>query len=409
MKAANLFRDQENTYIHLERYVNDGSPSGFTEVHTTSDRTNPFRGEDRFPLLAFADADLKVSHLGRNDTIINSDLNFVHPDSINSKVLTESGRKVFESEVVVSPTSSARTMMIRDSESKGFIKLTYDIARLGRVDRQLSLNHCLSCIEVTETLRDRIDKKMLPETFALFSDVSARVTNLELGNEIYEWGVVFREQKPYPYSDNKVQIVPGFSLFGSDKRNPQDELLITQLVDLSGINPRNYIVDLLKMIVDAYWGVVVQCAFNLECQAQNSLFEVDEDYKIVRFVYRDMDSVDKDIPLAKHLGLKHDWESCPHSCFDESDYNYTVRSSYIYDFKVGEYLLSPLLDTVATKYRLSTQDIQTEIREHVQTNHLSKLPSSYFPEDRCWYVADNTERMPGQKRKYFAKQNPKFR
>lgn len=409
MKATDLFSNKDSTFIYLERYVNNGSPSGFTEVHTTSERTNPFRGEDRFPLLAFTDFDAPVTHLGKENEIISDTFNFAHPDSVNSQILKLSGRKVFESNIVVSPTSSARTMMIRDSSVKGFIKLTYDISRLGRVDRQLTLKHCLSCVEITETLRKCIDSHVLPKTFGIFSDVSARVTHLNLGDTTYEWGVVFREPKPYPYSDGNVQLVPGFSLFSIDKHNEHDELLITQLIDLSGTAPRDYIIDLLKMIVDAYWGVVRQCAFNLECQAQNSLFEVDENYKIARFIYRDMDSVDKDIPLAKHFGLKHDWESCPHACFDEGDYNYRIRSSYIYDFKLGEYLLSPLLDAVASKYHLNANAIQAEIREYVQFNYLRHLPPTYFTDDGFWYVADNTERMPGQQREYIAKPDPKFR
>jgi hypothetical protein len=113
MDAKKLFIDKENAYIFLERYVNDGSPSGFTDLHTTSDRTNPFIGEERFPLLEFSDTDIECITLGHKRECFERGVNYAHPDSINSEILIGSGRKIVESPFVVSPTASARTMLIR--------------------------------------------------------------------------------------------------------------------------------------------------------------------------------------------------------------------------------------------------------------------------------------------------------
>jgi len=163
------------------------------------------------------------------------------------------------------------------------------------------------------------------------------------------------------------------------------------------------------MIVDCYWGLVLACAFHPETHAQNCLFEVDEGYNIVRMVLIDMDSVDKDIPLARYFGYRDQWESYPQACFDETIYFYSIRPSFIYDFKVGEYLLSPIIAAVVTTYHLDVPEIEQEIREYVRLNFTHKLPSTYFPADGCWYNCENTERIPGEKRKYFANKNPKFR
>jgi len=408
MNAKELFLDKKSKYIYLERYVNDGSPSGFTEIHTTSDRTNPFIGEDRFPLLEFNDTDMECIYYGNKHSLFERGVNYAHPDSINSNILKSSKRLLDESHLVVSPTASGRTMYLRNSKFEGYLKLTYDVSRLGRVDRQLALDNCLSSFEVTEVIKKCIDNKKLPATLAILLESASKITKLKTSDRIYEWGVIFRDAKPYPYKDENVQLIPGFSLFGKDRKNTQDEYLINQFIELSNSNPRDYLIALLKMIVDCYWGIVLNCAFNHECQAQNCLFEIDEKYIIKRMVIIDMDSVDKDIPLATSLGLKNTWQSA-YGCYNRDNDRYITRSSTIYDHKLGEYLLTPLIKVVANKYGLEISSIEKEIRDFVRENYTCKLPPDYFPADGCWYCKPNTERKPGEKRTFIANKNPKFR
>lgn len=409
MDAKKLFIDKENAYMYLERYVNNGSPSGFTDLRTTSDRTNPFIGEERFPLLEFIDTDIECIILGAKHECFERGVNYGHPDSINSEILIGSGRKIVESHFVASPTAGARTMLIRSPNIRGYLKLTYDVSRIGRVDRQIALKNCQSSLEVSECFKKCIDEKKFPPTFSLLLETSAKISVLELTDKVYQWGVIFREGKPYPYIDKNTQLIPGFSLFGIDRHAKDDEFLINQFIEISKSEPRKYLVNLLKMIVDCYWAVVLNCAFHLECHAQNCLFEIDEEYNINRMVIIDLDSVDKDIPLARYFGFNDKWESFPQACYVENTNNYSTRPSYMYDFKVGEYLLVPLIDVVSKKYNLNVAEVEKEIREYVQMNYTSKLPPFYFPSDGCWYYCENTERKPGEIRKYFPRENPKFR
>jgi hypothetical protein len=407
MDAKKLFLDAENAYIYLERYVNNGSPTGFHR-RSTSIETSPFNGRERFPLLEFGDKDLECIYLGSKHELFEKGINYAHPDSLKSKNLEAAGREIVESGIVVSPTASGRTMLMRSPSGGGFLKLTYDVSKIGILNRQMTLNHCQTSLEVSKSLKNRIDRGKLPITFSLFLEESSKVSILKTGDKKYEWGTIYREGKPYPYTDKNIVLIPGFSLFSKDTLNINDEVLINQFIELSGGKPRDYLVNLLKMIVDCYWEVVLNCAFHPECHAQNCLFELDEEYNIVRMVIRDMDSVDKDIPLAKHFGLNDKWETS-YMCFDGSIYFYSVRSSFIYDFKVGEYLLSPIIDVVAAKYNLNKLEIENEIKAHVKENYTWQLPNSYFPADGCWYNHDNTERRLGEKRKYFAHKNPKYR
>lgn len=411
MKVEDLFFGQNNIqcYIDMERYVNDGSPSGSHLLHTTSEWTNPFTGKEKFSLLEFSDSDVDTRYIGKKHPLFRYGVNYAHPDSMQSVHLLEAKRKIENSFLLVSPTAGARTMLLRNSENLGYLKLTYDVSRIGRVDRQLTYKHCLSSYEASSTLKQKIDEGNLPPQLCIQLESSAKVSLLQGLHSNFEWGTIFREFKPYPYSPKKVQLVPGFSLFSKDIRNPSDDCLLVQFIQAAGENPKKYLMNLLKMIVDCYWAIVLNCAFHIECHAQNCLFEVDENYKIVRMVIKDMDSVDKDIPLAKYLGHNTSWESYPVMCFDENIHFYKIRPSYMYDFKLGEYLLHPLIYAVTKKYELNPEYFEQEIQQYVNAKYIGKLPDDYFPKDGCWYNCDNSERIPGTKRIYYANPKPKFR
>ena len=188
MDARELFRDPESAYIYLERHVNDGSPTGWTRKRSTSDATNPFLGADRFPLLQFAVSDVENTVLGTTNPLFADPINYAHPDSRRSPVLRTSGRTVADSPLAVSPTSGGRTMRIRDgsaSKSLGYLKLTYDVSRLGRVDRQLTLKHCQSSLEVAAALKTSSDAGRLPRILGIMLEESAKVTMLPFKGGVF--------------------------------------------------------------------------------------------------------------------------------------------------------------------------------------------------------------------------------
>lgn len=394
----------------MERYVNSGSPSGWHK-RSTSPVTNPFTGLDSFNALEFDDSDIETIVYG-NNAIFQKKVNYAHPDSKNSQILISSGRNIINSNIIVTPTSGARTMLIRNGEQKesGYLKLTYDIARIGRVDRQLTKKHCLACLEASSTIKKAVDNKEITSNFGIQLESSAKVSMIPYKDTVYEWGVVYREFSPYPYSNITTILVPGFSLLGTDYKSPSDKRLISQFIEKSGITPVEYLKELLLMIVDSYWQVVLSCGFHMEWHSQNCLFELADNFKLLRVITRYMDSVDRDIPLQKYLNVKYNWECFPVMCFDENIYYYKIRPSYMYDFKLGEYLLTPLINAVCEDFNLNPNSFFNLVKEYVRNTYFSKLPTWYFPEDNCWYSCDNSERLPGQiKRKYYAHENPKYR
>lgn len=416
MDAKRLFEDTNSTLVYMERYVNDGSPSGWTKLRSTSNDTSPFYGKSSFPLLKFSDLDLDCKIIGNHNILFDSNINFVHPDSVQSTVLQESNRILSDSNVLVAPTSGGRTMFILSPQIKGFLKLTYDVSRIGRVDRQLTMNHCISSYEVSETIKTCIDEGKYPDTFAILLESSGKVSKLVHETGIYEWGTMFRELTPYPYVSEKRQIVPGFSLFGKDYYNEEsinDELLINQFIELSGMSPADYLLNILKITVDAWFGTLTNCSFILETHGQNCYYEINDQFCITRIVIKDMDSVDKDISLAEELELNTKWKSFPFACFYKSEpenvpWYYKIRPSYMYDFKLGTYLFDPLIRAVCGKFNLEPQNFSNEIKRYVDKHYMSIIPSGYFPEN-CWYYCDNSERKPGERRKYYTHPNPKYR
>lgn len=419
MDAKKIFDNLKDSFIYMERFVNNGSPSGWTKKKSTSPETNPFTGKKEFPLGEIDDSRLDSLVIGEPNDIFNN-RNFCHPDSIAfmSPVVMSEKITAKQSNVIVQPTSGGRTMFLCDDHYTGFIKLTYDVARIGRVDRQLKFEHCMSSYEVSNTMKRAIDEGKYEKTFSVLLERTGKVTYIPIDNEnYYEWGTMLREIKPYPYVKEERQIVPGFSLFGTDFYNEEtqkDDLLINQFIALSKKNPKDYLMSVALMTVDSWFQSVINCGFLLELHGQNCYYEINKNYEITRIVIKDMDSVDKDMTLQKKLGLNSVWKSFPYECFYEDEpenhpWYYKIRPSYMYDFKLGTYLLLPIIDAVCSHCNLEKQQIITEIKEYVRNKYLEKLPIGFFPEDGTWYDCDNSERKPGTRRTYYAHDNPLFR
>lgn len=408
MNAKKIFDNPLDTYIYLERYVNSGSPSGHTERQRTSFNTNPFTGQQEFELLEFEDMDCETLRIGK-EKLFSLGVNYAHPDSVDSEILKKSGRKLVKFGIKVSPTASSRTLLIRNGEKGGFLKLTYDKSKIGGSFRYLGYKACLASVEVSETIKEYLERKKLPNTLAVLLETSAKVTKLNQGDSVFEWGTIYRELKPYPKLDEETQIIPAFSLLSKDINNPNDEYLINQFIKLSGQKPEEYLWNIIKIIMDAHWNLLIKCTLRPEMHCQNCMFELGKDYRISRIIIKDMEDVDKDLYLSRYFGYNYEWKSYPHKCFEKGAREYKYRSSFMYDFKLGEYMLTPLIKVVSEKYGLSIVDIENRTKKYVRNKYLKLLPNNYFPTNGCWYYCKDTESKPGRERDFFSDPHPKYR
>ena len=409
MNASSIFNNFLDYYTYMERYVNDGSPSGFTQIHNTSFNTNPYTGLSSFHLLEFDDDDCETIIRGEENSLFSIGVNYSHPDSLKSSILLKAKRKQKESSILVTPTASSRTMLILNEKIRGFLKLTYDVSKIGRCTRDISCLSALASLETSQRFKECIDDGILPSTLAVLLETSCKVSKLVLQEDSFEWGTIFRRFEPYPNNDNQLLIVPAFSLFSTDKKNPEEEKLINQFIELSGQSPEEYLWNVIKITVDAHWNLVIKAALRPEMHAQNCMYELDRNYKLSRIIIKDMEDIDRDLFVAKFTNNDYNWNTYPYKCYDENSRDFMYQASYMYDFKLGEYLLSPIIKCVSNKFGLDEKIFERKIKDYVRSKYLPRLPFNYFSNESSWYYCKNVDRRPGESKKFFSKENPKFR
>lgn len=408
MRVESIFENKENVLVYMERYVNDGSPSGFDRIHTSSIKTSP-RGTQSFfnlPIIQF-DETIKFINVGSNVGLLKDRCIFCHPDNLDLDILKDIKEHwKITGYVTVAPTASARTVKLLNSNY--FIKLDY-IGYLGRIRRNLDYSHILSAHEVTRDICNGILSGKYNEKFGVLKENKGCVAYIPLKDGgYYEFGCLIRESSPFSKQlDENLYLIPAFSLFGRDYFSPDDERIIVQLYRLSDKNINDFALnDILYPIIDCYFDTLVNHGLAMESHAQNTLIAINTDFEIKLIVSRDMESVDKDLPLRKYLNLNSEILSTKYKCIRETDYNYTIKHSFMFDFKLGEYLLNPLISVFSTVEGFNSINAIKKIREH-SNKYIRRLPENYFPPK--WYSYANEQFEQGKKRPYISHEKPKFR
>jgi hypothetical protein len=333
----------------------------------------------------------------------------IHPDMADLDMITARAESIRLSDFRVSPTSSSRTVEILDAVHSGYAKLNYK-GMIGRADRQLTRNHAISAVELTDIVKNAILSTKLPSTFAFLPEPGARVVLLsDDDGKDYEWGMVFREADAFPCSNTFAFVIPTFSLFSTDVNHPNDPLLLLQLIDIQDTPPAEYLFEkIIEPLISCYFQLLITCALQLECHAQNALIGFDDRCQPKAIIFRDLESVDKDLSLAEDLHIDVRFQSAPYKCLQRQDYNYTIMHSFMYDFKLGEYLITPLIDALAQHYKVDPvpliQNIKTVARKFV-----ALLPDTFFPSDGTWFHYENIIHDRTARRPYIARPDPKYR
>lgn len=406
--SKNLNPDE--TFIYLERYVNDGSPSGFTEKYNTSEITNPLGPNPCFELLGVNIPDaMNCVDFGKPPNFIGARQLLIHPDMVSSEKLNGCAA-VFNTGLMCVPTSSSRTVKILNSPG-WFVKLSYD-GLIGRIDRQLGIPQASAATEVTDRITTYINLGKLPKRFQFMREPYARVAELNSLTGNYEWGMVLREPQPYPMVSQVKYIIPAFALFSKDRKEKADlpsPTILEQIFRNSNKDPREHLLeDLIFMILESYFLLISQCGLQLECHSQNTLFGLDEEFNILTMISRDAESIDRDISLISELGLEAMHVRSEYKCLRRDQYNYAIMHSFMYDFKLGVYLLDPIIRVICTAYKLDEESIRADIRKFAQ-KFIQQLPADFFPNDGMWYSYEAIVHDRSKKRNYIATPNPNYR
>jgi hypothetical protein len=406
MLLRDVHTDPISARRYMERYINGGSPSGFTQRYTSSPETNPFGVTPQFCLWSASIAPDCIEDMGRLPGWLRVGEIPLHPDMVDEPIFTVHAANIHRTDVMVTPTASTRTVEILDSRYGGYIKLNYD-RLLGRVNRRLTRSHANAALDVTRILEDAVAEGTLPPLFAFFAEFGARVALLQQPDETsLEWGAVFRELNPHPWRETTAFLIPAFSLFALDSNRPADPPLLAQLIELAAMPSDEYIYEnIARPIVSCYFELLLRYALQFECNAQNMVLGFDLSGSITTVAFRDFESVDKDISLAEDLELTVIFNSYPFKCVKREFYNYSIKHSFMYDFKLGEYVLTPIIGMVEPAAQAA---LSANIRE-LARDYIRRLPVGFFPLDGLWYSYANVVVDKTSKRPYVGLPNPRYR
>lgn len=376
MKLADVLAQPEAAWLAMERYVNDGSPSGVTT--TTSARTSPTGPYPDFelPFYSCPGLTMRTTRPALPDPGLPGEALPVHPDldSATEGGLAEDHPPALVGTVRVAPTSSGRTVAVTNPRRHPVhIKLHYPRI-LGRFPRRIDVRRADAALDTTALLVDH--RAELPSDVAFLPEPAALVAPSGIA-------AILRWPTPYPHHD-AVALVPLFALFSRDRRHPDDPTLLQQILE-GDPDPATTVWDrLLRPIVDGWVHLAVRLGLVPEWNAQNLLVELAPDGQLHRIVFRDLEGNHRD---PTH---RPDWaspiEATDHRVLTTEDTAARQQRSWLYDFKLGDYVIEPLVASTARRPDHRTA-LATAVRERF-VHHLDGAgltAADLFPLDGCAY------------------------
>jgi len=395
----------------MERYVNIGSPSGFSDKYITSLPTYAKGSNESFYLCGITfPSNIKIEEFGLKPIFAGDWQMLIHPDMMynpKNNDLFSVSTDINLNVLLVTPTASSRTVKILDNEG-WFLKLNYK-GLIGRIDRTIGRSQALSAVEVSNIISNAIDSGKLPKKFFFMREPFSRVIFLKYKRKPYEYGIVFREPFAYPNTSEIKYLFPAFSFFSVDDKNPKDPSILTQLINKQNKEVDDFLFDdIISPVYENYFNLLLSCGLQLECHAQNTLYAIGDNYKVIGVVAKDAESIDKDLELMSELNIEQNIKSTDYKCLRREDYNYHIMHSFMFDFKLGEYLISPLIEDASKNFQFDKAKLVNRIKKYNNT-FIAKLPSDFFPSDGKWYSYENIVHDKSKKRPYIPKENPNYR
>ena len=177
MDIRNLIDNYITNYLILERYINDGSPSGFSIVTTKND-TAPKCEIKEFKLKLITIKNLIESFIFGED-IINIPANaiFVHPDMLEHEIFKKIDYEVLD-EIIVAPSTWGEMPTISEIKIYHYDSLKTDVAKLFKDNLMLELNE-----GVTQEIIDELTGKSL-----LILGFAYTLCGLLVANDYHKFG-----------------------------------------------------------------------------------------------------------------------------------------------------------------------------------------------------------------------------
>jgi hypothetical protein len=389
---------------YCERYVNVGTPSGFTIESQLLGSTNPFSNTRSFRLFVLSTNSFPRSEVvGHVPSLEQDDEFFLHPMMLPKFVGYQIG--VRESFIHVQPTSSGRTV-VTCGHPRHYIKLHFDDI-LGRVNRAMPFQKAVAGIEISKILERAIVGGLMGNNIGILRETGTKVVWL---NAEQSAAYVHRDARFWFCGDKQVAyVVPLFSIFSNDLK--VDRTVLSSRVEgiLSLIRERlckcsHTFESLFSPLIDLYFKAVKDLGLQIEFNAQNVLVAFDERLDPTGICLRDFSAIEKDYGFQSEVWPKR-FLSYPYKCIYPDQQDYQVRHSFAFDFKLSTYVLHPLLSVMYTQCEQATKAIEQRMRDRI-AYWISELPMNFFPSDH-WF--SHPKVLLTQERPYKRHANPPFR
>lgn len=189
-------------------------------------------------------------------------------------------------EIEVSPTASSRTVYVLGSEDTPHCLKLHFPFQITRSKRTLDHRTIQHSINVSDTLvRSGVALKSSQLGFLL------ETLGISYKSEEDSWGTLVREMTPYPRVKRGQTLLPLFSLYAPDATHPEDPAVLKQLIEASGQDPADFILEkVLFPLLENWVKVFLETGVVLEAHGQNTCFEYDEETGLGRIVFRDFDT-----------------------------------------------------------------------------------------------------------------------
>jgi hypothetical protein len=360
--ASPLSGWRHSLWRYMEAYVNDGSPSGYHAKPPYPYSPSICR---TFRLLQVSPPQHEVSTIGAFPNLLDQPMAsdsvpiFLHPLANPPQERMEELGWIHSSFHCVA-SASGRTVWLYLPQygywSRWQLKLHYPNI-LGRLTRPLPFYRAVSGVEVSNAL------KSLPRDDSIFEDASfmlesaARVWQSQIGVE-NAIGLVVRDTIPYPRISGNSIFIPLFSLWSSDINKRMHRTALEWLQLYSGLTASDLQERLVVLLVRSYCRLAAK-GLHPEMNAQNCLIEASP--ARIRIVFRDLTDAEKNRQAIEIAGLQSSFGLTSKRFVDAriDRAHAEKRLSLSYDFRLGDYVLDPLISTLARHTGTSTRFLES--------------------------------------------------
>jgi len=274
--------------------------------------------------------------------------------------------------IVVSPTSSTRTLLTRKLEHNFMAKTDLD-KRHFRFIRRLKGSSVEHSITVNRDIRLTTETGTIP-----FYAYLPEVIGLIYGDTQTGTGVIYRELKPRPLVSEPRILVPYFALYSHDGYSLQEKPLMFDLIERNNASdPMEFFVNVLVGLVQDTWSYfVANRALLPELHGQNTCLEIDINGLPTRIVHRDFQSLYSDRERRNDLSLP---QFKKHHAGEEDNINKQQQYSLIFDHFISNYLFTRMVKTFVFLYpKYKFDDVAKQMKTRFRS--IKGNPLDVFPD-----------------------------